>query len=531
MQLIDLKYYLDIVHRRIYWIIIPFLVTVLVALAYGLATPRLYKGETLILIVPQKVPESYVQSLVSLNMEERLRTIKQQVTSRTNMEVVLKQYNLFTEPRHEGLYLEQKVQLLRKRIGIQVSRGTAFTITFLYEDPQKAKDVADALASNFISQNLRIRESQALGTSQFLIDELDVVRRKLEEKEEELKTYRQKHMGGMPEDLNTNMAMIAKLQTQLDQLNGNLRSAQERKLIIQEQIANAQMMEKQSQTALLGSEGTTAGSETTAANEDSPNLASLKNRLSILELTYTENHPDIRKLKALISKLESSREATPNEASSSPIEPMPVFSMAEMLKPQIEQINLEISSIRSDIRSAMSEVDVYNRRIEETPKRQQELISQMRDYDNLKGLYKSLLDRKLEADLAVNMEKKQKGEQFQVIDPAKLPEVAVHPNLLKIFGLAFVLGLCLGGGFGYLREILDTSFRSPEEAAKELNVPVLMTIPTQHTADSLRVQKRRSVLAAASVVTAFVLSAAGIVLFTKGVEATENFVKSVLGMS
>ena len=181
--------YLDIAARRKWWIIIPFLLTLLVGLTYALTAPRIYMGETLILVIPQKVPENYVRSIVRMDMEERLRTIKQQVTSRTNLEKIIDQYQLLNSPSGRKMVIQEKVDSFRKRIGINVARGTAFTISYIDKDPKKAKDVTNALASNFITENVKIREEQAIGTSRFLANELESVKKRLEEKEESLTRY------------------------------------------------------------------------------------------------------------------------------------------------------------------------------------------------------------------------------------------------------------------------------------------------------------------------------------------------------
>ena len=106
-----------------------------------------------------------------------------------------------------------------------------------------------------------------------------------------------------------------------------------------------------------------------------------------------------------------------------------------------------------EIKNVKSHIELYQRRVEETPKREQELLSLTRDYENLKALHSSLLNRKLEAELAVSMERKQKGEQFRILDPAKASSSPVEPNIRKIIMLTLALGLGLGGGMAYLMEM------------------------------------------------------------------------------
>jgi hypothetical protein len=120
---------------------------------------------------------------------------------------------------------------------------------------------------------------------------------------------------------------------------------------------------------------------------------------------------------------------------------------------------------------------MYQRRVENTPKREQELLLLQRDYDEINKTYTSLQNRKMEARMAINMEKQQKGEQFRIIDPARLPEKPISPNMKVLFILLVAAGFGIGGGLIFLLEYLDTSFRSTEDIESLLGVPVLATIP------------------------------------------------------
>jgi hypothetical protein len=138
------------------------------------------------------------------------------------------------------------------------------------------------------------------------------------------------------------------------------------------------------------------------------------------------------------------------------------------------------------------------------------------------------LNRKLEADIAVSLERKQKGEQFRVIDPAKMPFKPIKPDINKILLFAVAIGLGLGLSLAYLTEILDSSYRKPEEIERELKIPVLMSIPVRYSMQEMKRIKKIEFLKAASVSVGFAVSAAGIVLATKGVAKTIEFMNSII---
>jgi polysaccharide chain length determinant protein (PEP-CTERM system associated) len=521
MDRAEIMRYLDMAKRRKYWVIIPFLTVLLGGFAYALWAPRVYEAETLILVQSQSVPQDFVRSIVSEGIDERLRTISQQVTSRTNLESIIREYHLADEIG-SSLTLDTIVEAVRAKIKIDVSKGkgsrdktSAFTISYRGRDPKKVMQVTNALASNFISQNLDIRETQVLGTTSFLADELESVKKRLADKEEELKAYRERFMGGLPDQLTANIAMLQRLQSQADQLSKNLADTENRKILIQQTLEEAR---KRSQVLLPAS---SEGSEPR-------DLASLKTQLAALEARYTPNHPDVVRLKKMIEMLQASES---NSGAGSQANPSILSKGEQTLVKQIGDIDLDIASTKAEMRKVQVEISQYQKRVEDTPKREQELFSIRRDYDNLKGLYDSLLKRKLEADIAVSMEKKQKGEQFRVIDPAKIPSYPVEPDVKRILLLVLALGFGLGGGLAYLRETMDTSFKAPDEAEKELDIKILVSIPYRYSPAEVRTRKAKEAFKAASVGVGFAVCGTAIVLMTSGFDKTLIYLKSLIGLT
>jgi capsular polysaccharide biosynthesis protein len=151
--------------------------------------------------------------------------------------------------------------------------------------------------------------------------------------------------------------------------------------------------------------------------------------------------------------------------------------MSPQLRLQIAEIQREIRLAENEIIALKNQIMVYQKRVENTPKREQELISLRRDYQNIQTSYESLLDRKLEADIAVNMERKQKGEQFRIIDPAKIPQKPISPNLKKLFLFTVAAGFGIGVGIAFLLELMNTSFRKPDDIEDAYELPVLVTVP------------------------------------------------------
>lgn len=517
--------YLKMVIKRKWWIIITFLVAVLGGTAHLLTTPKLYEAETLILVQSQRVPEDFVRSIVSSTVEDRLRTISQQVTSRTNLERIISQFYLYQEG-DKTIQMDGKVAQLRRMITINVGggaggrRGTdasSFTIRFQGENPRTVMEVTNALASNFISENLKIREAQALGTSDFLTDELALVEARLQGKEEELKEYRESFMGGLPEQLQTNLSILERLQNQHAQYTGNLRDSESRRDSILRDIAAT------GEAAVSLSNGR-QGSRTRDVNDP----ASLRSELANLRSRYTENHPDIIRLKGIIERMEEERaQALADSGLEGSDIPASIKTVDQTLRRQLQAVEQDIARLRAEINETRVQIATYQRRVEETPKREQELVELNRDYSNLRQLYNSLLTRKLEADMAVSMERKQKGEQFRVIDPAKIPSRPVKPDARKILLMTLALGLGVGVGIAYLFEYMDSSYKTPEEAEGDLGIPVLASIPFLRTENELSAIRRREILTGVCVSVGFIVSLLGIIITIKGFDTTMGYVRGL----
>jgi polysaccharide chain length determinant protein (PEP-CTERM system associated) len=509
----DVQKYLDIVKRRKYWIILPFLVTILGGLAYVLIAPKLYEATTLILVEEQSVPKDMVRPVVAESIDARLATITQQVTSRTNIEKIIRDYRL-SEEQGSSLGIDELVEAVRKRITIDVDRNrggggpiSAFTISYQGKDPKKVTEVTNGLASIFILQNVEIRESQALGTSSFLADQVESVRTRLAEKEKEQKAYTERYMGGLPDQLNANLAMLGAAQSRQDQLSKNLTDMENRKVVIQQRIDELRK-------------------ERLAAGPAMKDLSALKDQLAELELRYTGDHPDVIRLKKQIEAIEASEAKPEPDSSTNTTGPS---KTEHALGKQVNDIEYDIANTKADLKKVQGAVSMYQKRVEDTPKREQELLSLNRDYANLKEQYSSLLKRKLEADIGVNLEKRQKGAQFTVIDPAKIPTRPVKPDVMRILSMVLAVGLALGGGLAYFVEMMDSSFRNADDLEKKLKVPILVSIPFRYTKQEISKRRRNETLKAASVAVGFVLSLAIIVLAIKGVDSTLSYVEQLIG--
>jgi polysaccharide chain length determinant protein (PEP-CTERM system associated) len=488
----DIRYYLNLLLRFRWALIIPFCLAMILGIYYSLSVTPIYEASTLVLTTPPVVSSNIVRPIASETLESQVTTISQQIKSRSNLEKIIGTFNLFSGPGGQQMFMEDKLERLRENIKVDLIQSrtrdgsNAFSISFRGNDPEKTMQIANTLASSFIDTNMEYREEKAADTTAFLESELEGMRNKLEETEKRLSIFRNQYMGELPEQLQSNLQLLASLETQLNNRQERLRDERSRLMIAQNEVEQIRR-ETQSFRTLPGS--TTAGQQQTGGPMT---LAQLKEQLASMQGSYTERHPDVVRLKGMIAEMEA-KEPTRNQADAqrgalSATETLQSISsplLREAVRRRMEA-EANIASIQMEVSQINQQIRDYRLRIERTPQREEQLLSLKRDYENIQNAYNSLLSRKVEADMAVNIQRKNKGEQFRIIDYAKLPEKPVSPNMQRLFMIFVAAGLGIGAGILFLYEFFDQSVRKPEAFQTRLSLPVLMVMPAMELMPSRR---------------------------------------------
>jgi polysaccharide chain length determinant protein (PEP-CTERM system associated) len=466
--------YWRIAWRRKWSIIIPFFLISLASVVWSFLQPKIYRSTTLILVEPQKVPESYVKPTVATSVRDRLNTISQQIMSWTRLEKIIAEFQLYPEARARQAPQEEIIERMRKDIELKVKGKDSFTISYQGRDPQTVMRVTNELASLFIQENLKVREQQAEGTTQFLDNQLTKLKKRLEEQEKAVQNYKQRYMGELPQQLDANLRVLEQLQLQLQTNQEALKSAEERRFLLETQLAELGRQNIPITRDLLAGTAPPGG-----AMAPFNTLETLKNQLATLQAQYSDKYPDVIRLKKEIEKLEARLQGSPTSQGSNPdrqiTSPSPYYTN---LKTQIATLALEIGSLQAEKKRLQEQIGIYRAKVENTPKREQELTVLTRDYEITRQNYQSLLNKKLEAQLAEDLERRQKGEQFRILDPANLPQKPFKPNRKKLALIGIMLGLGAGLGLAFFQEYLDHSFWEVEDLKEYTQLPVLAVVPT-----------------------------------------------------
>ncbi len=494
--------YWQLLCRRRWWLALPAFGVWAMVWAIAWFLPAVYRSETVILVEQQKVPEQYVVSNVAADLQERLQSMSQQILSRTRLLHIMEQFDLYPKLRSR-LTADELVERMRKDIEIELVQTpnrtelTAFKIAYLSNNAQLAQRVTAQLTSLFIEENLKARQQQSEQTTAFLDSELEDARNNLSEQEARVKEFKSRHLGELPEQVQSNVQILSGLQTRLQQEMDSLGQAKQHGVYLESLFNQWRSFESDLRV------GKRVGSNAPPALDQE--LDRLRSQLADLSSHYTEKHPDIRKLKEQIAKAERMKEqmearvaAVTKESSPPDGGPRPgsyadlqAMSPRMEVESQLKANKLEIENRQRSIQQLEAQIDGYQSRLNTTPVREQQLAGLTRDYEQSRKNYEQLLAKRDQSEMATNLEKRQEGEQFRVLDAPNLPQKPSSPNRLKLNAIGLLLGLVLGVGLLAGTEAMDDRIYSKEDFEKAVPTPVLTEIPPLPTPQEERHAVRR----------------------------------------
>ncbi len=480
-------YWRNIIRRK--WVVLGSLVAgVGIAAFLCVALPKSYRSSTLILIENQKIPEDYVKGIGGANIEQRLTTIQQQVLSRTFLSRILDEYKPYeTQIRREGV--ESAIETLRKMIKVETvgTPGTwgksveAISISFAHEDPMTAMKVTEKLAALFVEENSRVREQLVTSVSSFLEQELQDAQRLLEVKERAISEFKTRYVTELPEQKEANLRTLDRLQTELNTTTETIHSLTARQSLFEKTLTQYEQyeMKDRASSPLMSSVRSQSVQDPLIVR-----LSELQKQLATLMAMYKDTYPDVVALKEEIAELQSRLAENRHfvQSKESPLDRhvevgRVVDSSAQKLASQMDEVRLDITNLKAKEARIKRDMRELENRVERTPSHEQQLMILVRDYDNMQKNYQALLDKRLNARVAENLEKRQQGEQIRVMDPANLPQKAEKPNRLAIMIFGFIGGGGLGIALALGIDQLNPTFKRREEVELLPGIQVLASIP------------------------------------------------------
>jgi len=472
--------------------------------------PAIYQSRAIILIERHQVPEAFVQSTITGGIDVRLRTITQEALSRSRLESLIDRFDLYQALRQQ-VPLEQVIERMRQDIilsqtgGQQGGQGDsigAFTISYKGRDPQQAAEVANTLASFYIDENLKARERQVVETADFLRGQLVEMKQRQEEEEQRLHQFKERYMGELPEQLQTNLKSLDNLNTQLRLNSDKQARVSEKRDALAQHLAELAGLQVPSKQTIVVASDPQLNSHVTQREKLQQELAKLRKR-------YSDRYPDVISLKAEIEALDqrmTQKDGTDDDKNQQEEITRKLQSpYAQQLKKALDMLDTELKALHTEKQDIQQSMALYQQRVEHTPVRDQQLQILQRDYDSAQGLYQSLLKRQEEAKLAESLEQRQKGEQFRLLEPALPPVRPTAPDRRKLIlmGLAGALGFA--AGMVILAEQLHPSFHTVNDLHAFSQVPVLVSLPYIVTRADIHRRRWRFALIVISLIILFLI--------------------------
>jgi protein tyrosine kinase modulator len=521
---VDVAHYLSILKSRKKCFIIATLTVLGLAILLAGLWPAVYESSATILIEEQQIPPEFVKSTVTGFADQRIQSLTQQILSRVKLWEIITQFDLYPDLRPTRTR-EEIIEKMRDNIRLATisaeladhkgaprpgpaAATIAFAIAYRGKNPDPVQKVAETLACLYLEQNHKTREAQAQFTTQFLEAELQVLRERLKVLGDRITAFKGQHEGLLPDQQPFNREQAARLEMDLKQLDAASRNAEDRRLYLEGQLATLKP-----DTPLIGATGerimapgdrlkvlrVSMADLRSKFSEDHPDVRKVRREIAALQKmvgqtgggairrqkliqlrgdlaekqgTYTDRHPEVKKLKDEIARLEQGPE--PAAAPGPPAEPENPAYIS--LTAQVKTAEADIASLRQQQAGVKARLHMYRQRLEEAPTVEQEYLALMRDYQNAHAKHQEVMNKILEARIAEGMEEHQKGEKFTLIDPASYPEMPVSPNRWVILAAGVILSLGVGFGAVALAQHLDHSVKNGDELARLTGLPVLGAI-------------------------------------------------------
>jgi uncharacterized protein involved in exopolysaccharide biosynthesis len=496
------------VWKRKLWVLLVWAAVSAVTFVWVMRLPSVYRAESLVLIEGQRIPERYVPATVNDELSNRLSMLTQQIKSYVSLLETVEKFDLYREER-KVMVEEEIITRMRADVDIKIVQGwsrdtfPAFTISYQGTNPALVAEVANWLTTKFYNENLKLREGQAKGTQQFLDSQLDQARLDLEQQEKVLKDFRERYHGELPAQTSALMGRLNRLELQFRGVQDSLRNAEQQKVMLANSLASAQnslatfreLSSQEASPSQPGRPGATAGPPPSDLQRAQAVLAGLR-------LRYSEDHPDVARLRSQIAMMEQAAAAGKTTTEKAAAEALaaaetaasgetasgataagataagsgaesdstapagavrPSLSLATMLQEHEDRVrNIQVqtqllteeqTSLEKEKARILADMGDSQRRVEALPLVDQEFAKVTRDYDNSRANYHKLLNQKKEADLAFNMETLQKAERFVILDKPRVPSKPIKPKREALIGMGCLGGLALGVMLGFALEL------------------------------------------------------------------------------
>lgn len=521
--------YLGVLRRRRGLIGLVFALLFVVAAVIAVALPPVYRSTATILIKEQEIPQEFVRSTVTSFADERIQVISQQVMTRSTLLDLVDKYGLYGSARQKETSEEILDRMRRdikltpisaevtdRRSGSPVKSTIAFSLSYDSEVAANAQKIANELTTLYLNENVKNRQQKAAETTLFLDEELARVTEHISDSEEKLADFKARNQGRTPDLSLSNQVSSERVNAEVQRIEREITFLEQRKSALQGQLADTKPA-----TPVLGNSGMILEPEdrlkslqlqltslTGIYSDDHPDvkrlrreiamlkvetglqddatdrenkLLQMQQQISLLRQKYSEDHPDVVQLKRAFATLDQSErngaDAPEGRASELRRPRKPDNPVYLNLKSQIETTSAQIESLRTERREMRGKLELLDLRVSQSPEVEREYLELARDLDSSRARFRELRDKQMQAQVAEQLERGRKAERFTLIEPPIFPEKPYRPNRSLILMMGVMLALAGGISAAALRETIDQTVHSARDVIRVMQVPMLAVLP------------------------------------------------------
>jgi polysaccharide biosynthesis transport protein len=510
--------YFTIIYRRIWYVIITACVVFAVAFVYIRRMPSMYKSETTIMVTGRLLPEDYINSLFRESSADRIDFIKQSLQSRAFVERIIQEFNLSgSQGNRDAL-----VGGILANIEVTLVSPNTFKVAYTGRSPQQAQSITRRLSETVMALNQTLRKDKVSKVDRFLDEQLRQAESDLSDAEAKGRQFIRAHFPSLPDDQPVTGESLSVLEKQLATANGDLETVSKQRTFLARRLEE----QRQLKVVLENPRAPVPAAETSATpvteaplqTEWDKMLVNKRSELQSAVSRYTPQHPDVVRLTREVRELESQaaaerkklrQSASPSSITAVAGTPSSGLENAGALPQgnkgvdviqvemqlELEQLDREMIKQQETRNDLAQKVALYRRRLNLPPELAQQMTDLTREVEAARQRYNSLSSKKVNSELAGSVDTSESNALFTIVDPPNLPRRPVFPDRRTLLSLGLLVALGSGFGAAFAREFLDSTIGDEEEVSRQLNLPVLASIPTVVANGRAQPAPRRPVLA------------------------------------
>ena len=516
--------YLAILKRRKWQFFLPALAFIIFASVAALIWPPTYRSSAVVLVEEPDVPLDFVKSTVSGYASERIQVITQRVLTTSNLARVIEKYDLYPDERKrhpmsdvvDKMRVDTNLNMINAEVvdphsGRSAAATIAFNVTFDHRQPETAQTVLHELVSLYLAENKRSRKEQAKETTDFLIKEANKYDNLVNELEAKLADFKERHAGSLPDEMQFNSDMMQRTDRELLQVRSDIQAAEERRVYVKTQLNQvspyassgpskpdvispaARLEALQAKfislsaiygpdhpdvrrvvreiKALRGEVGDFSGIGRAELEQQQQQIQS---EISAARERYSADHPDVQKLQRQLDAVQAALANAGDESGKQQENPTnPAYIQ---LAAEYEALGTKLRSLRNQQSSLQKKLQLYEQRMSEAPRVEQDYLLLRRDYESALATQKEIAAKLTTAQIGRSLEESQKSERLSLIEPPSLPTRPIKPNRLAIIVIGIVLALGAGIGSVIVFEVTDQKIYGPRQLAALTGASPLVVI-------------------------------------------------------